>query len=206
MLCAFIGSVVLCYEAFGNSSALLQTTRYSFLHQTGEPYYKESQFFWNEETGHPLMLDSMPHQQACRRGPNGVDELHHALAFRSDHFHGRRVFDVWDSATPRVVLRRRRDLDLSARCQPDMDEAFQVRAHGVAVAFVNLRRKTADAPGRGAESQLICHVTDQIEDMEMPPLAKRKRYPALSQGQVKTLTTWIDEGAEWREGVSLENQ
>ena len=58
-------------------------------------------------------------------------------------------------------------------------------------------------PGHGAESQLIRHVTDQVEDMEMPPLAKRKTYPALTPEQVKTLITWIDEGAEWPEGTVL---
>ncbi len=48
------------------------------------------------------------------------------------------------------------------------------------------------------------HVTDQVEDMEMPPLKKRKSYPALTPEQVQTLSTWINEGAEWPDGVSLE--
>jgi len=61
-------------------------------------------------------------------------------------------------------------------------------------------------PGHGADSQLIRHVTDQVEDMEMPPLKKRKTYPALTPAQVKTLITWIDEGAEWPEGVPLESK
>ncbi|MCF7765596.1 MAG: ankyrin repeat domain-containing protein [Verrucomicrobia bacterium] len=61
------------------------------------------------------------------------------------------------------------------------------------------------APGRGAGSQLIRHVTDQVEDMEMPPLNKRKTYPALTPGQVRTLITWINEGAEWPEGMAFES-
>ena len=60
-------------------------------------------------------------------------------------------------------------------------------------------------PGKGAESQIILHVTDQVEDMEMPPLAERGSYPKLSPEQVQTLTTWIDEGAVWPDEISLDN-
>lgn len=69
--------------------------------------------------------------------------------------------------------------------------------------------KSGDSPvylGHGDESQLIRHVTDQVEDMEMPPLARRRAYPALTSGQVQPLITWINEGAEWPEGVSLEGE
>lgn len=59
-------------------------------------------------------------------------------------------------------------------------------------------------PGRGADSQLIRHVTDQIEDMEMPPLSKRKSYPKLTQADVQKLVTWIDEGVEWPSNLTLE--
>ncbi len=58
--------------------------------------------------------------------------------------------------------------------------------------------------GQGAKSLLVRHVTDQIEDMEMPPLVKRKNYPKLTPDQVQKLITWIDEGAEWPEGITLE--
>lgn len=57
--------------------------------------------------------------------------------------------------------------------------------------------------GSGADSQLVRHVTDQVEDMEMPPLHERNTYPRLTNEQVKTLITWIDEGAVWPEGVIL---
>ena len=39
--------------------------------------------------------------------------------------------------------------------------------------------------------------------MEMPPLHERDTYPRLTNEQVKTLITWIDEGAVWPEGVVL---
>jgi hypothetical protein len=69
--------------------------------------------------------------------------------------------------------------------------------------------QSGDSPvylGHGDESQLIRHVTDQVEDMEMPPLARRRAYPSLTSGQVQTLITWINEGAEWPEGVRLEDE
>jgi hypothetical protein len=40
----------------------------------------------------------------------------------------------------------------------------------------------------------------------MPPLNKRKTYPALTPEPVHTLITWINEGAEWPDGVSLEDK
>jgi hypothetical protein len=58
--------------------------------------------------------------------------------------------------------------------------------------------------GRGEGSQLIRHVTDQVEDMEMPPSKKRKTYPALTPKQVQTLIAWINEGAVWPEDFILE--
>ena len=52
-------------------------------------------------------------------------------------------------------------------------------------------------PGNSAGSRLIRMVTDQVEDLEMPPLAKRSKYPALTPDEVRLLKTWIDEGMAW---------
>ena len=41
-------------------------------------------------------------------------------------------------------------------------------------------------PGNSADSKLIIMVTDAAEDLEMPPLAKRNTYPALSKAEVTT--------------------
>jgi hypothetical protein len=49
-------------------------------------------------------------------------------------------------------------------------------------------------PGKSNASKLIRMVTDQVEDLEMPPLAKRAKYPALSKDEVALLKSWIDEG------------
>jgi len=52
-------------------------------------------------------------------------------------------------------------------------------------------------PGNSDASPLIRMVTDQVEDLEMPPLGKREKYPALSPEEVSALKTWIDEGLIW---------
>lgn len=53
-------------------------------------------------------------------------------------------------------------------------------------------------PGNSGASKLIRMVTDQVEDLEMPPLAKRSKYPALSRDEVALLKSWIDEGLPWK--------
>ena len=53
-------------------------------------------------------------------------------------------------------------------------------------------------PGNSADSRLIRMVTDQIEDLEMPPLTKRGKYPALTGTEVDLLKSWIDEGLQWK--------
>ncbi len=52
-------------------------------------------------------------------------------------------------------------------------------------------------PGNSSASVLIRMVTDQVEDLEMPPLSKRKKYPALSSDEVTLLKSWIEEGLIW---------
>ena len=55
-------------------------------------------------------------------------------------------------------------------------------------------------PGNSAGSRLVQMVSDQVEDLEMPPLAKRSSYPALTKDEVRLLKTWIDEGLAWNTG------
>ena len=50
-------------------------------------------------------------------------------------------------------------------------------------------------PGDAGHSPLIRFVTDQVEDLEMPPLGKRNKYPALTAEEINKLTLWINEGA-----------
>jgi N-acyl-D-amino-acid deacylase len=57
-------------------------------------------------------------------------------------------------------------------------------------------------PGNSAESKLIQMVSDGVEDLEMPPLAKRKNYPALTHEQIALLKSWIDEGMPWKSSAA----
>ena len=47
-------------------------------------------------------------------------------------------------------------------------------------------------------------VQDQAEDMEMPPVAKRGKLPALTADETANLRAWINQGANWPEGVILD--
>ena len=58
-------------------------------------------------------------------------------------------------------------------------------------------------PGKADVSALLRFVGDQVEDMEMPPVAKRERFPALTMGEAANLRAWINQGANWPDGVSL---
>ena len=53
--------------------------------------------------------------------------------------------------------------------------------------------------GSSEQSPLIRFVSDEVEDLEMPPLSKREEYPALTHEEVELLAEWIEEGALWSE-------
>jgi ankyrin repeat protein len=55
----------------------------------------------------------------------------------------------------------------------------------------------AVVPGKGGDSQLVVFASDEIEDLEMPPLKHRDEFPALSPSEIKKLQAWIDQGAAW---------
>jgi ankyrin repeat protein/mono/diheme cytochrome c family protein len=55
----------------------------------------------------------------------------------------------------------------------------------------------AVVPGRSSESHLIRYISDQVEDLEMPPLDRREKYPALTAIEITRLRAWIDAGASW---------
>jgi len=65
------------------------------------------------------------------------------------------------------------------------------------------RGEAAVVPGQCDQSVLLHLVSDQVEDLEMPPLAKRDKFPSLSKDEVLRLQAWIAQGAAWPEGVSL---
>jgi ankyrin repeat protein len=53
----------------------------------------------------------------------------------------------------------------------------------------------AIVPGSASESHLIRYVSDTVEDLEMPPLRRRGKFPALSPEEIDRVRAWIDAGA-----------
>ena len=58
-------------------------------------------------------------------------------------------------------------------------------------------------PGKHDAGQLLHLVQDQVEDLEMPPVAKRGKFPAISKDEAARVRAWIEQGAVWPDGVSL---
>jgi hypothetical protein len=54
----------------------------------------------------------------------------------------------------------------------------------------------AVVPGHSAKSPMVLYSSDAVEEMEMPPVEKRDRFPALSKEQIGLLRAWIDQGAK----------
>lgn len=51
-------------------------------------------------------------------------------------------------------------------------------------------------PGASEKSPIIHYVAGAIEEMEMPPIDNRDKYPALTKEQIGILRAWIDQGAK----------
>ena len=49
-------------------------------------------------------------------------------------------------------------------------------------------------PGNSANSRLVHHIADRIEDVEMPPLAHRDSYEKLTAEEIGKIRRWIDDG------------
>jgi hypothetical protein len=56
--------------------------------------------------------------------------------------------------------------------------------------------EAAIVPGNSAKSPLVHYVADLVEDMEMPPVDKRDKYPAFTKEQIGLVRAWIDQGAK----------
>ena len=64
--------------------------------------------------------------------------------------------------------------------------------------------EAAIKPKRSDESQLLRFVSGQVEDLEMPPLRNRDKYPSLTKEQIGQLRAWIRQGALWPKGIALD--
>ena len=58
-------------------------------------------------------------------------------------------------------------------------------------------------PGKPDAGQLLHLVQDEVEDLEMPPVAKRGTFPALTRDEIAKLSGWIAQGANWPQGINL---
>jgi hypothetical protein len=56
-------------------------------------------------------------------------------------------------------------------------------------------------PGYADDSPLIQQVLGHVEDLEMPPLSRRGKYPELTAAEIERLRVWIDAGAPWAKAV-----
>ncbi len=63
--------------------------------------------------------------------------------------------------------------------------------------------KPVITPGDSENSPLVAYISDRIPGLEMPPLERRNRFPALSVEERDLLRTWVDQGAAWPMGVTL---
>ena len=57
--------------------------------------------------------------------------------------------------------------------------------------------------GRPDQSPLLRFVQDQVEDLEMPPLSKRAKYPRSQKTRSVPLRVWIAQGTAWPSGTVL---
>jgi mono/diheme cytochrome c family protein len=66
------------------------------------------------------------------------------------------------------------------------------------------RGEPAVVPGKPDASRLLHFVQDEVEDLEMPPVGKRAKYPALTKDEIAKLSGWIAQGADWPQGTTLQ--
>jgi ankyrin repeat protein len=63
----------------------------------------------------------------------------------------------------------------------------------------------AITPGHSEQSLLVDYISSLDAEPEMPPTAVRARFPKLSQDEVARLRAWIDQGADWPNGLTLKS-
>jgi len=106
-------------------------------------------------------------------------------------------------------------VDFAKNIQPLLEGAC-LKCHGPKKPKSKYRMDTRDAMikggsskdaaihvGKSDKSPLVFYIADLVEEMEMPPLDKREKYPALTKEQIGLMRGWIDQGAEWPKGVTL---
>ena len=57
-------------------------------------------------------------------------------------------------------------------------------------------KEAAVVVGNSAKSPLVHYAADLVEELEMPPLDKRDKYPAWTKEEIALVRAWIDQGAK----------
>jgi ankyrin repeat protein len=65
------------------------------------------------------------------------------------------------------------------------------------------RGEPAVIAGNSSRSALVRFVSDQVEDLEMPPLSQRKKFPGLTADEITRLNAWVEQGAAWPDNIVL---
>lgn len=50
--------------------------------------------------------------------------------------------------------------------------------------------------GKSDKSPFVWYIAELVEEMEMPPLDKRDKYPAFTKDEIGLVRAWIDQGAK----------
>ena len=64
-------------------------------------------------------------------------------------------------------------------------------------------KEAAIVVGKSDQSPLVHFLADLVEEMEMPPLDNRDKYPRITKVQIVLIRAWIDQGAKWPDDVKL---
>lgn len=56
--------------------------------------------------------------------------------------------------------------------------------------------EAAIVKGKSDKSPFVWYIADLVEELEMPPLDKREKYPVLTKDQIGLVRAWIDQGAK----------
>ena len=132
--------------------------------------------------------------------------------------------------TAGVVLALAEDVDVSKLPAPSKQqvdfvkeikplfEASCVGCHGATKQKSKYRMDTREAAIKGGSSEeaaivvndssksvLVHYIAGLVEDMEMPPIDNRDKYPAITPEQIGLIRAWIDQGAKWPDDVKLES-
>jgi hypothetical protein len=56
--------------------------------------------------------------------------------------------------------------------------------------------EAAIVAGKSDKSPFVWYIGDLVEEMEMPPLDKRDKYPQLTKDEIALIRAWVDQGAK----------